>query len=522
MRVARSAAMLVAAAVAALGLASTASAAPCSGYGYLASATGIQRFSTTTNAITNAVTISAASTIVDAALSPDGTRLYAVDQATDRVLAIDTATNAQTATITVGDAPVAVAFSRDGLKAYVANGGDRTLTIIDAATDTVLGATAALGVTPTLVDVEVSASGAAVYVSGRAPDGVYRYSTSGAGSWTTTIAAGADPGALALAPDGATLYVANGTPQTVTTITTATDVVSTTFAVPGQAQAIAVDPTGQTVYVGTSASGAASLVARANGATSSIGAASSAGGVFSITVKPDGNAIAALTASRVDVQSTTGTTLGALTGTALRAVAICPAVAPDAPSAVKTTPGDTAVDVAWTASASDGGAAITAYTATASPGGATCTATGTTCTVTGLRNATAYTFTVTATNAAGTSAASAASAKTTPRKDNRARTLVIGPATVTFTKKGVGVAFQVTATGPGVIAAAMTYKLDRYCTVSRRVTAAGVYRVRCIMAAAGRTLARKRAVSYTLRATFSPTNGPLASAQATVLVPRRR
>ena len=103
-----------------------------------------------------------------------------------------------------------------------------------------------------------------------------------------------------------------------------------------------------------------------------------------------------------------------------------------------------------------------------------------------------------------------------------ARVLAVGPATVTYTKKGVGTAFNVTATGSGVIAAAMTFKNDRYCSVSRRVAAAGVYRVRCVMAAAGRSLARKRSITYSLLATFSPTNGPLASARTTVVVPRRR
>ena len=122
----------------------------------------------------------------------------------------------------------------------------------------------------------------------------------------------------------------------------------------------------------------------------------------------------------------------------------------------------------------------------------------------------------------GTSAASTASTKVTPRKDNRARVLTLGPVTVTYTKKGIGVAFNVTTPGAGVIAAAMTYKGDRYCSVSKRVTTAGTYRVKCVMAAAGRALARKRQVTYTLNATFSPTNGPLASAKPSVVVKRRR
>jgi hypothetical protein len=57
---------------------------------------------------------------------------------------------------------------------------------------------------------------------------------------------------------------------------------------------------------------------------------------------------------------------------------------------------------------------ITNYTVTASPGGATGTGASSPITVSGLSNGTAYTFTVTATNAAGTSAASSASNSVTP------------------------------------------------------------------------------------------------------------
>jgi len=86
---------------------------------------------------------------------------------------------------------------------------------------------------------------------------------------------------------------------------------------------------------------------------------------------------------------------------------------PDAPTiGTATSTGSSTATVAFTQPANNGGSTITSYTATSSPSGITGTlnqAGSGTITVSGLAGGTSYTFTETATNSVGTSAASAAS-----------------------------------------------------------------------------------------------------------------
>ena len=107
---------------------------------------------------------------------------------------------------------------------------------------------------------------------------------------------------------------------------------------------------------------------------------------------------------------------------------------PDAPSNVTASAGVSSATVSWTDPASNGGATISGYTVTASGGGRqSCTvsgATATSCTVSGLSNGTTYTFTVTATNSAGTSSASSPSNPVIPEPATEPPPVVPAPATV--------------------------------------------------------------------------------------------
>ncbi len=522
---ARFAALLVVALVAALGLAPTAAAAPCGGYGFAAAGDTVTRFSTATNAAAGSVAVTGglAPALSDIAISPDGERIYVVDTPNARVVVIDTTTNTQAATITVGTSPQAIVFSADGSKAYVA--ASDGIWVITTAT---YAAALYASLPAATRDVVVVGNGT-VYATVPTTNVVYAI-TDATVLAPASRGVGVAPGALALAPDGTTLYVASAGDNSIYSISTGSFGAATLFAALGASpQTIAVSTDGATLYAGTTASGLASLVAisTATQQQTPIGSAPTGStGTTAIGLKPDGTAIYAGNSTGITVLTNSGTIatpLSGLTSTALLSIALCRAVVPGAPTGTVATAGDTTAAITWTAPADTGGAQITSYTATATPGGAFCTTTGaTTCTISGLRNTVAHTFRVAATTIAGTGAASAASVAVTPHRDNSARQLVVGKPKITFTKRGISIAFNVTATAAGTIAATMAIKNNRYCSKARRVATAGTYRMTCVLKMARRVLARSRSMSYLLKATFSPRNGPVASAHQSVVIPRRR
>ncbi|WP_433046989.1 fibronectin type III domain-containing protein [Dactylosporangium sp. CS-033363] len=131
---------------------------------------------------------------------------------------------------------------------------------------------------------------------------------------------------------------------------------------------------------------------------------------YTVTASPGGATCTATTGTSCTVTGLTGGTSYTFTvvanGLSGDSAASAPSVAviagpPGAPTDVTAVVGDGTADVSWTAPANQG-AGIAQYTATASPGGQTCTSVGSSCTITGLSNGTAYTFSVVASGVPGT------------------------------------------------------------------------------------------------------------------------
>lgn len=153
------------------------------------------------------------------------------------------------------------------------------------------------------------------------------------------------------------------------------------------------------------------------------------------------------------------------------------AVAPGAPTSASAVAGDTTATVTFSAPASDGGASITSYTVTANPGGATGTGASSPITVTGLMNGVAYTFTVTATNTAGTGNPSGSTSAVTPKA---AQTITFGdPGAQVF-----GTSPTLTATSDSGLTPTFTSSTPAVCTVTTSGTLTFVSAGTCTITAA--------------------------------------
>ncbi len=105
------------------------------------------------------------------------------------------------------------------------------------------------------------------------------------------------------------------------------------------------------------------------------------------------------------------------------------ATRPGAPRSVHAIAANASATVSWVKPATSGGAPIKSYVVTSHPSDKTCTARTTKCKVSGLKNGTAYTFTVVAKNSVGASPRSKASNKVTPSSGTSGPQIKVNPNT---------------------------------------------------------------------------------------------
>jgi alpha-tubulin suppressor-like RCC1 family protein len=240
---------------------------------------------------------------------------------------------------------------------------------------------------------------------------------------TSSPAGGLDNNAGTLTTSHLISGLANGTAYTFTV--TASNVAGTSLA---SAESNSVTPmtVPGTPTIGTATAGNAQATVTFSAPEANGGSAISG---YAVTSSPAGgvDSNAGTTATSHLITGLTNGTAYTFTATASNEVgagaasapsnSVTPMTVPGAAEITTVTAGNRQATVTFTAPASDGGSAIIGYTVTSNPGGKTASSDASPIVIANLTNGIAYTFTVTATNMAGTSLASTASNAVVPGLD---------------------------------------------------------------------------------------------------------
>lgn len=178
----------------------------------------------------------------DPAISSQG-QAYVTQPLTDSIAVVNVAGEAVPSHFAVGHRPDEVTFNGAGTKAFVTNLDDRTVGVIDAATNT---QTTTFSVPGEPLRIRLGPNETKLYVT--LSDGSLEVLDATSGAIDTTLAIGGTPNGLALNSTGTRLYVSS-TLGTVTEINTATDAVLQTASVGGAPQDLVVAPGDTTLYV---------------------------------------------------------------------------------------------------------------------------------------------------------------------------------------------------------------------------------------------------------------------------------
>jgi gliding motility-associated-like protein len=208
---------------------------------------------------------------------------YIANGGDNTVSVINTLTNLVVATITVGQGPISVSVNPDGSRVYVTNSIPSTVSVINTATNTVV---ATIPVGRFTNNAVVSPDGSRVYATGQASISVI---DTKANAVISTITVLTEAFAIAVSPDGSKLYVTNELKNLVWVISTATNAIIATVAVGQEPSGITISPDGRWVYTTNYSSNTVTVI---NTATNKVTATINVGPApFGITISPDGRLV---------------------------------------------------------------------------------------------------------------------------------------------------------------------------------------------------------------------------------------
>ena len=266
---------------------------------------------------TSTITVGSAPDSV--AINPITNQIFVANGANKTVSVINGADDSVAATVTMGNNPFAVAVDPTTNQAYVANYGDGTISVINGATDT--ATTVTVGSEPDAVVVDAATH--QVYVANYG-DGSVSVISEATNSVVATVmvgAGGSNPDALAVNPVTDEVYVANYTSGTVAVIDGTNNELVATLTAGSGPDAVAVNPVTNQVYVINNGSGTVTVI---NGATNT--------GAVTVTVgsAPDAVAVNPVTNQVYVINNGSGTATAINGATNIVAATVTVGSAPDA------------------------------------------------------------------------------------------------------------------------------------------------------------------------------------------------
>jgi YVTN family beta-propeller protein len=220
----------------------------------------------------------------DAAISPDGTRVYVTSHTNNSVSVINTVNNSVIKTLMVDQGPLGIAVQPDGSRVYVASFKYNSVSVIN----TVNWVIQPIRNVRLPYGVAVHPNGTRIYVTCQLKSVVEVIDTA-TNSVTHTIPTVGTPHRVAVHPNGSCAYVTDFSGTSVSVIDTATNRVTKTITVGKNPWGVAVQPNGSHAYVTNFTDNSVSVI---DTATNKVIKTIPVGkGPFGVAVQPDGSCV---------------------------------------------------------------------------------------------------------------------------------------------------------------------------------------------------------------------------------------